>query len=148
MTTAEREAIGEAEIRALIHDKAKAIRAKDSAAALSDYAPDVLSFDLIDPLQYTGAASVRERLDNWFSSFDGPVGYEVRDLDVTAGDDVAFSHSLNHVDARTRDGRRLEMWWRVTECYRKLNGRWLVTHSHSSVPFDVESGKASMGLKP
>jgi len=148
MTTAQRDAIGEHEIRALIQDKAKAIRARDAAAALASYAPDVLSFDLIEPLQYIGAASVRERLNQWLSSFEGPIGFEVRDLSVTAGQDVAFTHSLNHVDAKTRDGRRIDMWWRATECYHKLNGRWQVTHAHSSVPFEMESGQASLALKP
>jgi len=33
-------------------------------------------------------------------------------------------------------------------CYRKLDGTWLVTHEQSSVPFDVESGKASLDLTP
>jgi len=40
------------------------------------------------------------------------------------------------------------MWWRETACYRKVEGEWLITHQHSSVPFDVESGKASLDLKP
>ena len=40
------------------------------------------------------------------------------------------------------------MWWRATVCYRKLDGRWLVTHEHASVPFDAQSGQASLGLEP
>jgi hypothetical protein len=28
-----------------------------------------------------------------------------------------------------------------------LDGKWLVTHAHSSVPFDVETGRASLDLK-
>jgi ketosteroid isomerase-like protein len=40
------------------------------------------------------------------------------------------------------------MWWRTTVCFRKLDGKWMVTHEHNSVPFDVESGKASLDLKP
>jgi ketosteroid isomerase-like protein len=40
------------------------------------------------------------------------------------------------------------MWLRSTVCYRKIDGRWLVTHQHSSVPFDGETGKASLQLEP
>jgi ketosteroid isomerase-like protein len=40
------------------------------------------------------------------------------------------------------------MWWRETACYRKLEDEWLITHQHSSVPFDVGSGKASLDLRP
>ena len=148
MTTAQREALGETEIRTLIEDRAKAIRAKDVAGALLGYAPDVVSFDLIDPLQYRGIDSVRERLTQWLSSFEGLPGYEVSELSVTVGDDVAFCHSLNHVEAKLKDGRELSMWWRATECYAKQGDGWLVTHSHTSVPFDMASGKASFGLTP
>jgi ketosteroid isomerase-like protein len=61
---------------------------------------------------------------------------------------VAFSLSLNRVNATKTDGKRLDMWWRATVCYRKIDGKWMVTHEHSSVPFDEESGKASLDLKP
>jgi hypothetical protein len=29
------------------------------------------------------------------------------------------------------------MWWRTTICFRKIDGKWMVTHEHNSVPFDV-----------
>ena len=40
------------------------------------------------------------------------------------------------------------MWWRATAGYRRTDGKWIVTHQHASVPFDVASGKASLDLKP
>ena len=40
------------------------------------------------------------------------------------------------------------MWIRATLCYRKIDGKWMVTHEHVSVPFDPESGQASLDLKP
>jgi len=40
------------------------------------------------------------------------------------------------------------MSWRATLCRRRIDGKWMVTHGHSSVPFDMESGKASLDLKP
>lgn len=138
----------EAEISALIEDNVKAVRAKDVDRATSDYAPDVRLFDLINPLQSIGSDALRKRLEEWFSSFQGPIGYEMRDLNITTGDDVAFCHSLNQVKGTKTDGQEIEMWWRATVCYRKIDGKWLVTHGHSSVPFDMESGKASLTLKP
>lgn len=146
--TAEDKAIDEAQIRALVEDKSKAVRAKDIDGATAIYAPDVLSFDVINPLQYIGAGAIRKRLGEWFSSFEGSIGFEIRDLSITAGETVAFSHSLDHVSATKRDGVKLDMWWRETACYRKTDGKWLITHQHSSVPFDMENGKASLDLKP
>jgi hypothetical protein len=49
----------EAEIRALIDDQAKAIRAKDIDGSVFGYAPDVLLFDVINPLQSTGSDAAR-----------------------------------------------------------------------------------------
>ena len=139
----------EAELRRLIDERVRAIRAKDVDATLSRYVPEVRSFDLIDPLRYAGRDEVAERLRAWFSQFrEGPIGFELRDLEIVAGGGVAFCHSLDHVDAVTTDGNRIDMWWRATTCFRKLDGRWMVVHEHSSVPFDMESGRASLGLKP
>ena len=148
MTAQGRRANDEARIRALIDDQAKAIRAKDIDGSVSSYAPDVLLFDVVNPLQHVGSEAARKRLAEWFSSFRGPIGYELRDLSIATGDDAAFAHSLNRVRATTTDGRKLDMWWRATVCYRKLDCEWMVTHEHASVPFDVESGQASLDLKP
>ncbi len=148
MTNANSKAVEEAQIRALIDDRVKAVRTKDVNASMSSLVPDILSFDVVNPLQYIGSDALRKRADEWFSSFQGSIGYEIRDLSITAGDDVAFSHGLSHVSATKPDGGQLDMWWRTTVCFRKIDGKWMVTHEHNSVPFDVESGKASLDLKP
>ena len=138
----------EARIRALIDDQAKAIRARDIGGSVSRYAPDILLFDVVNPLQSVGSDAARKRVAEWFATFQGPIGYELRDLSISAGEEVAFSHSLNRVSATTTDGEKLDMWWRATVCYRKLDGRWMVTHQHASVPFDMKSGRASLNLEP
>jgi ketosteroid isomerase-like protein len=68
-------------------------------------------------------------------------------LGITEGEDVAFCHSINHVNAKTKDGKRIDMRWRATVRFQKIDGRWVATHGHSSVPFDMKSGKASLDLK-
>jgi ketosteroid isomerase-like protein len=40
------------------------------------------------------------------------------------------------------------MWVRATLCLRRIDGKWMIAHEHQSVPFDVETGKASLDLKP
>ena len=141
-------AIGEREIHAVMDNLANAIRAKDVDALMAHYAPDVLTFDLLPPLQYQGADAIRKRVSQWFSSFQGPIGLEMRNLSVTAGDDVAFCSSLNGSTGTNKDGAKVEMWWRATNGFRKVDGKWLVTHGHSSEPFDAASGKALVDLKP
>lgn len=138
----------EAQIRALIYDRAKAVRDKNVNEAISSIAADIVSFDVVNPFQQTGSDSSRRRAEDWFSSFEGRIGYEIRDLNITAGHNVAFSHGLSHVSATRTDGAQLDMWWRTTVCFRKIDEKWMVTHEHNSVPFDVESGKASLDFKP
>jgi uncharacterized protein (TIGR02246 family) len=138
----------ETRIRELLDRWVAAIRAKDVDGSLAGWAPDVVAFDLIAPLQYRGRDAVRRRLEDWFSSFEGPIGYELDHLAVATGDEAAFAHSLNHVEGTTTDGRTVDMWWRATVCLRKRDGEWLVAHAHSSVPFDMTSGQASVDLRP
>ena len=135
-------------IWALIRERVNAIRSRDVARAVEGCAPDLLLFDVVSPLQYFGRETARQRAAEWFASFQGPLGYEMHDLTIDAGDDVGFSHSLNRVTATTRDGNKLDMWWRATVCYRKIDGEWKVMHEHNSVPFDARSGKAALDLKP
>jgi uncharacterized protein (TIGR02246 family) len=138
----------ESQLRKLIEDQVASVRAKDVDRAIANYAPDVVSFDVVNTLQKKGSEACRKRAEEWFSSFQGTIGYEVQDLKITCSDDLAFCHSLNRVKATKTDGGLLEMWWRATVCYRKIDGKWLVFHEHNSVPFDAGSGKAQLDLKP
>ena len=135
-------------IRDLIDQQIEAVRNKDIEASLASYADDVLSFDVIEPLRFMGKEAIRKRLKEWFSSFEGAVENEIRDLHIEASDHLAFSSRLNHVNAKRMDGLKLDMWWRETTCFKKSGDRWMITHVHSSVPFNVETGKASLYLKP
>lgn len=148
MTATHRSPVDQAQSRALIEDRVTAVRAVDINALLSKHAPDILAFDVLDPSRYTGSATVKERAQRWVSSYRGPIGDEVRDLNITTGDDVAFCHYLYRVTGTRTDGQAIAMWVRATVCYRKIDGAWMITHEHRSVPFDSESGKASLDLTP
>lgn len=138
----------EAQLQIFIHERVEAICNKDIAGATNHYAQDVMLFDVVGPLQQNGIKAMQERLDNWFASFDGDIGFEIKDLNIVLGNDAGFCYSFNHVNAKTKDGGNLNMWWRETLGWQKIGGEWLVTHAHSSVPFDAESGKGAIGLKP
>jgi ketosteroid isomerase-like protein len=148
MTTDNRNQTGEAQIRALIDERVKAIRDGDVDRLMSHHAPDVLAFDALNPLQYAGAETVRERAAQWLSWYQGSIGYEIRDLSIAAGETAAFCHYLYRVSGTMTNGKEVNMWVRSTVCFRKIEGKWMITHEHTSVPFDAESGKASVDLKP
>src|ERR1700712_2585990 len=60
-------------------------RAADAVAQLTD---NVIQFTLAAPLSFEGKSA--EGLAAWFETWQGPIGGEVRDGRLTAGDDVAF----------------------------------------------------------
>jgi len=135
-------------IKDLINQRVEAIRKKNAAAASRHYAASVVLFDVVGPLQHTKPNPVKKRLEEWLGTFRDEIGYEIAGLQIKAGSRVAFCHSLHHISADTHNGSKLDMWWRETLTWEKINNEWLITHAHSSVPFDVNDGKASVGLKP
>ena|SRR5579859_2081459 len=148
MTNAKSKATDEAQIRDLIEARVKAVHIKDVNGSMESITPDILLFDVVNPLHRRGSDAERKRTQEWFSSFQGPIGYKIHDLFIATGNDVAFSHCLNRYSGTTTDGGELGMWVRATTCYRKIDGKWMITHEHQSVPFDTESGKASLDLEP
>jgi PhnB protein len=137
----------ESQIRAVIDDWANALRNKNAAGVIRHHASDFVQFSLAPPLIST-AANV-EGLEAWFATWRGSLGYEMRELAVTAGEDVAFCHSLNRMSGTKTDGERADVWFRHTFGLRKIGRAWKIVHEHESVPFYMDgSFKAAVDLKP
>ena len=138
----------EAEIRRLIDGWVKALHARDIGSLVLNYAPDVVSFDVVNPLQQKAVDAVRKRAEEWISSWQGPINSEIRELSITADEDVAFSHHLSRFSGTKKGGGEIDMWIRATLCFGKVDGKWMVTHEHVSVPFDPQSGQVFLDLEP
>lgn len=141
-------ATDEADIRQQIDKLVQAIRDMDLEVVMSIYAPDIVSFDFVPPLQHVGAEAKRRNWVNVFATYQHPLGYEIRDFTITVGDDVAFAHSLNRISGLLKNGNRSDCWLRSTTCFRKIDGRWLIVHDQVSVPIDPSSGRAWLDLNP
>jgi uncharacterized protein (TIGR02246 family) len=141
----------EAQIREVIAEQVAAMRTADAKSLVGRFAPDAVVFDLAPPLRHTGAEVTEPAgLEAWLTGFDNRVDFDVRDLTVAVDGDVAFCHSLNRM-ATTPHGspEGFELWFRSTVCLRRIHGRWLVVHEHTSTPFDMDgSFRASVELKP
>lgn len=146
MTTENSKTSDEAQIRGLLESRVKAIREKDVGAVLSEYTPDAVMFNLAPPLQTRGADG--EAIEKWFNGYQGVISYEIRDLSIATGVDVAFCHYLYRSSGTATDGSDIDMWVRATLCFRKIAGKWLITHEHNSEPFDMQTLKALLDLKP
>lgn len=135
-------------IRAMIDRFIEGVRAKDPSKLMELYAKDVVLYGMAPPLQEKGIEPLFAASKTWLSSWEGPLEFESTDLKISAGTDVAFSHMLNHVRGKKRDGQPVDMYWRATVCFRKIDNRWFVTHEHLSEPFDMNTLQANLDLKP
>lgn len=141
-------ATDEAAIRQLLDNFLDAVRTMDLERVKPIYAPDLVSFDIVPPLQHLGA---EKKWKNWadvFAAYQRPLGYEIRNLTITVGDDVAFGHSLNRIVGTLKNGDRKAYWLRWTTGWRKIDGSWRIAHDQVSVPIDVQNGRALLDLEP
>ena len=137
-------------IRALNERFAAAVKARDINKIMSVYIPDesLFVFDAIPPRQYVGAKAYRKDYKEFLGLFPGPVNFQASALNVTAAGILAFSHRIDTWDLTDKNGKLVKLVFRVTDVYRKLNGRWLIVHEHVSWPADPETGRADLLSEP
>ena len=121
-------------LRRHIEEIGEAIRDKNLDRLMACYASDVVAFDVRPPLNTYGADEYRKNFERWFASFEGPLGFELKDLRIAPGEGAAFCHYLGLVTGARPDGRKSGYWVRGTTCFERRDGQWLVTHEHISMP--------------
>jgi uncharacterized protein (TIGR02246 family) len=124
----------EAAIRELVESWAKAVRAKDLDVILANHSADMLMFDVPPPLQSKGIEAYKKTWDLFFSWSDDPVVFDIKDMDIIAGTDVAFVAALMRCAGTEKNGERMEIEFRLTIGLRKISGQWIVLHEHHSIP--------------
>ncbi|GAA3349977.1 nuclear transport factor 2 family protein [Amorphoplanes nipponensis] len=138
----------ETELRALVDERVAAVRAKDPKPLAARQHPEVVTYNVLPPLHAHGNEAVEQATRKWFDSYASDIGYEVRDLRVTADGEVGFCSFLYHVAGTLKAGGEVDMWVRATLGCRRVDGRWLIVHDHESVPFDPATGQALISLQP
>jgi len=138
----------QAQVRAVIDAITAAVREKDVEALLSRCASEIATFDLVPPLKHEGTDAIRELWTQSLAAFVPPIEYEVHELDLIVGGDVAFGRSLNRFGGTQTNGKRIVNWLCSTLGLRKIDDEWKVVHQHVSVPFDMKSGKAMLNMEP
>jgi uncharacterized protein (TIGR02246 family) len=125
----------EAAIRELIERWAQAVHAGDLTTVLADHAADIVMFDVPPP--HDGLRGIDAYRESWPPFFEwqrqGAL-FEIVELDVTAGTDVAFAFALLKCAKPEDLEREPDNRLRLTIGLRKIDGRWTVTHEHHSFP--------------
>ena len=117
-----------AEVAWLVHKRAAAIRSRDAEYLASRYAGAALTFGVAPPLAALhGQARRVDWLRGWMWGFDGRIRYQVRDLTVSVGGDLAFCHSHDVFSARLAASSRRDVHLATTLCFERFGGIWLVT---------------------
>jgi len=143
--------MSEQQIRELMAAREAAMVARDASTLGSHYAPDVVAFTLAPPLVHRGAEVIDvPGRQAWFETFEGPIEYETRDLEVTIGGDIAYCHALNRLSTTPKGAPAgFDLWFRSTVCFRRVDGEWRITHVHDSTPFHMDGTlRAAVDLKP
>jgi uncharacterized protein (TIGR02246 family) len=121
----------ETQLQALVESWAKAVRAKDIEGAIAHHSNDVVMFDVPTPLQSKGLEEYRKTWELFFAHSPGGSGsFDVTELQITAGETVAFGHAILKVGDSSA---------RLTLGFRKEEGQWLIAHEHHSYPLDLSS---------
>ena len=126
----------EARIKALLEDWADAVRRHDLPAILAHHEPNVVMFDLPPPLQCRGIDAYEGTWNLFFRYHKPGTAFDFRELVVTAGKNVAFAFAIMWCgpDSSSNPADKDGFLFRLTAGLRKVDGNWLITHEHHSVP--------------
>jgi ketosteroid isomerase-like protein len=126
----------ESQIRAILEAWADAIRRHDLSGILAHHDKEIVMFDVPPPLQSRGIDEYRKTWDLFFRYHKPSQAFDIEELAITAGADIAFAVAIMRCGSDTSSGPAEQggFPFRLTIGLRKIDGNWLITHEHHSVP--------------
>jgi len=123
----------EQQIRTLVDRWAAAVHRGDLEAVLDGHAGDIVMFDVPPPHDgVRGLDAYRETWPGFFAWQARGASFELVELDVTAGEDIAYVFALLRCGMPHELAEHPESRLRLTLGLRKEDGRWVVAHEHHS----------------
>ncbi len=120
----------ETAVRDLVRRWVGAVHAGDLDGVLADHTEDIVMFDVPPPDDgVRGIDAYRETWPPFFTWQAQGALFEIVELTVTAGEDVAFAWALLRCGMPDEIG---EQRLRLTLGLRRAAGRWVVAHEHHS----------------
>jgi ketosteroid isomerase-like protein len=138
-----------AAIEALEQSYNDAFNAKNVNAIMACYAPGkgLFVFDAVPPREYPSWDAYKRDWEGLFAANPGPVSNAISEQSITVVGLVAYGHNIQTAHFTAKDGSQTTAVVRVTDVYRKINGKWLIVLEHVSFPVDMATGKADMMSK-
>ncbi len=126
----------EIRIKNLLEAWADAVRRHDLPAILAHHEPDMVMFDLPPPLQCKGIEAYKETWALFFRCHKPGTAFDIQELAVTAGNDVAFAVAIMRCapNSSSNPADKDCFLFRLTVGLRKVEGQWRIAHEHHSEP--------------
>jgi ketosteroid isomerase-like protein len=125
----------ESQIKGIVEAWAAAVRRHDLSGILAHHEQNIVMFDVPPPLQSRGMDEYKKTWDLFFRYHKPSQAFDIEELAITAGEDVAFAVVIMRCGSGTSgppgQGGFL---FRLTIGLRNIDGDWLITHEHHSVP--------------
>jgi len=129
----------EADIKAIREIEEGFLVAKTGKEVAAEFSQDAVMFDPMPPT-FDGHAAIESHMTELFSQIKNP-RWEMLSLRIETDKDLAFAFSTQRVTMGGGGTIPNELIIRVTDCYRKIDGKWKVVHNHTSLPVDMGAGK-------
>lgn len=126
----------ESQVKAVIEAWADAVRRHDLAGILARHEPDIVMFDVPPPLQSRGMDEYKKTWDLFFRYHKPSQAFDIEELAITAGEDVAFAVCIMRCGSGAVSGppEKRGFLFRLTVGLRNIDGHWRIAHEHHSVP--------------
>ena len=135
------------EITSLCLRLGRAHAEKDADTIVACYAPGAVIHGLAPPLSERGLS--RDDTAAWLDTWEGPIIIDATDVELELAEGLAWTTALNRMRGTKVDGEKVDLWFRTTMCFRRIEGEWRILHDHSSVPFYMDgSFRAATDLSP
>lgn len=123
------------EVRAVLEEWATATRQNRKEDILKNHALNLVIFDVLPPMKYESAESYKRSWEEWQPQTQGEAIFNLENLTITTGSNVAFAHGFIRCGGTLPDGKTFQDLVRATFCLMKVNGLWLIQHQHVSKPY-------------
>lgn len=138
-------------VKDVLENYKSAVYEKDVEKFISAYSTNIHVYDCWGRWEYTGIDSWRSMVIDWFNGLveEGiVVKTDFDDLVVEENSNLALVRCSNIFAAYNESGEKLrQMTNRFTICLRRENNSWIITHEHSSLPINMETGKGIFNLR-
>jgi len=124
----------EAAVRNVVESWTAAVRRRDLEGIFQNHSSDIVMFDVPPPFQSRGIEAYKKTWNEFFSWSSDPIPFDIMEMNITAGSDVAFVVATMHCAEPGPSGEQLGLDFRLTIGLRKIDGQWTITHEHHSVP--------------